>query len=51
MASEQFLGKSEDGLGVEEDPYEHRKTEHCDSQLGYSQRKQNSPPLLIENVA
>ena len=51
MASEQYLGKSEDGLGVEEDPYEQMMTENNESHqksLKNSNREQNQPPLLID---
>ena len=52
MASEQYLGKSEDGLGIEEDPYDHRMTENNESNhqksLKNSKREHNQSPLLIE---
>ena len=52
MASEQYLGKSEDGLGIEEDAYDYRMTENNESNhqksLKNSKREQNQFPLLID---
>ena len=46
------MGKSEDGLGIEEDPYDYRMTENNESNhqksLKNSKREHNQSPLLIE---